>query len=242
MNHEASPQMHTVCKNILHSSQPISSRFQNEGLSAQKSLDLTTFSKSGICLSALPTVSEKTQTILLRKENPKDVNSGIVLESLRGDRLAMIDGTTSQESSQRIMTDSDGNTYAVILHHDMDGHNRFKICGVQPMYSNQRKSRLSGYYTYAEVKNSSCLGVKFSMKLRGAASEKYISEYFGPSIFKWGHGNPKGFIIKNGSGNECARITFLGSAKAVAVQPYHDVRLMICYAAIVDEMVGKRMR
>jgi hypothetical protein len=110
------------------------------------------------------------------------------------------------------------------------------------MYQDQRKNRESGYFTYAEVKNSNGLGVRFSMKLRGEKPEKYTTEYFGPSIFKWGRGNPKGFIVKNESGDECARITFLGGAKAVAVQPDHDIRLMICFAAIIDEMVGKRMR
>jgi hypothetical protein len=138
--------------------------------------------------------------------------------------------------------DTDGNVYAVIIHFEMDGgKNFFKICGVQPMFEDQRKSRESGLFTYAEVKNSGRIGVKFTMKLRGG-SEKYASEFFGPSIFKWGRGKARGVSIKNANGDESARITFLGGAKAVSVEPDHDIRLMICFAAIIDEMVDKRMR
>ncbi len=152
----------------------------------------------------------------------------------------------------RVVRDTDGNLYAVMIRSVVEGRHRFKICGDQPMFPGQRKSRESGYHTYAEAKNWSGPGVRFSMKLRGQgaaaggapSTSKYVAEAFGPAFLHWGRGRPRGFLIKDAAseGGECARITVLGEAKAVSVRPGHDVRLMICFATIIDEMVENRLR
>ncbi|KAL3909201.1 MAG: hypothetical protein SGILL_008176, partial [Bacillariaceae sp.] len=224
----------------------------SQATTQQRELDLTFVAKRGLCLSALPTTSESPQTILLRRENLRDKTSNLLVESIRGDRLATIDGEgediilqnpESTPAERKLVQDAEGNIYAVILRSlNGDGKNHFRICGVEPMYVSQNKSRESGLYTYAEVKNSGVLGVKFTMKVRGEEQEKYKSEFFGPSIFKWGQGKPRGFLIKDTKDTECARITILGGAKVVSVEPNVDVRLVACFAAIIDEMVEKRMR
>ena len=218
-----------------------------------RQLDLTAAGKQGLSLSTLPTTFDNPQTILLRRTSPKDKDSDLVVESIRGDRLATIDGEAesitlqnpdSTPADRRLVQDNEGNIYAVILRTLSDGgKNQYRICGVDKMYEEQRKSRESGLYTHAEAKNSGGFGVQFSMKIRGPGElTKYVTEFFGPSIFKWGRGRPRGFLIKNTAGRECARITLLGGAKAISVEPQMDVRLMTCFAAIIDEMVEKRMR
>jgi hypothetical protein len=219
----------------------------------QHGLDVTLAAKRGISLSSLPTVGDTPQTILIRKENIKDAaTSDWIVETIRGDRLATIDGEgesivlqnpESTPANRRLVQDTEGTVYAVIFRTlSGGGKNHFRICGVEKMYEQQRKSRESGLYTYAEVKNSGSIGVRFTMKVRGDSAEKYVTEFFGPSIFKWGRGRPRGILIKNEAGKECARITILGGAKAISVEARTDVRLMTCFAVIIDEMVEHRMR
>ena len=149
------------------------------------------------------------------------------------------------EEGQRIMTDTKRNPYAFILHnHSGGGKNIFRICGTRPLYADQRKNRDTRLYTYAEVKNAGGIGrIQFSLTVRGEPSETHYTEFFGPSIFRWGRGRTRGVVIKNKStGEESARLTFLGGAKVLVVEPDNDIRLMICFAAIIEEMMGKRMR
>lgn len=217
--------------------------------------DLTEVSRRGVCLGDLPLTSGLQQTLLLRRDYSKDTNAYLTVESMRVDKLATITSATThsntqEETQERIIKDMDGNMYAVILPSIVDGQHRFKVCGFEAMFPEQRKSRDSGYFTYADVKNSSGMIVKFSMKLRGDSGTKYVTEAFGPSIFQWGSGrskNTRGFAIKatsdgNTSSEEVARITFLGAGKALSVAPHQDFRLIIAFAAIIDEMVEKRLR
>jgi hypothetical protein len=160
---------------------------------------------------------------------------------------------------QRIIRDTDGNLYAVVIRSVVDGRHKFKICGDQPMFPGHRRSRESGFHTYAEAKNWSGLGIRFGMKVRGgdaaqdgeeeqeeecaSSTSKYVTESFGPTFLQLGQGRPRGFHIKDSSdGQECARITVMGNVKAISVRPYHDIRLMICFATIIDEMVENRLR
>jgi hypothetical protein len=209
-------------------------------------LDLTTLSKTDPCLSALSTRSRKPQTVVLRRENPKDVTSNLFLESIQGVRLAFMEGEAWRCEGQRVMTDTNWNPYAIIIHSlSGGGKNLFRICGIYPLYAYQRKNRETGLYTHAEVKNAGGIGViSYTMNARGESPEEYATDFFGPSIFSWGRGRPtRGVIIKNvTTGDECARMTFLGRAKTVLVEPDNDIRLMICFAAIIEEMIGKRMR
>ncbi len=155
--------------------------------------------------------------------------------------------STKENTNRRVLTDVEGNQCAVVMHSVLGGgRNYFKICGLEPLYSDQRKNRDTGLFTYADVKNSSGIGVtglKIIMQVYGESTETYIATSFGPSIFKWGKGIPRGFLVKNGTtGLECMRITFLGGAKAISVEPDNDFRLMTCFAVIIHEMVEKRMR
>jgi hypothetical protein len=195
------------------------------------------------------------QTLLLRRQKSKDTGSDFVVESLHGDKLASIESpvVVGNETLERIVSDVDGNIYAVILEKVVDGGiHRYKICGTQPIFPDQRRSRDSGLFTYAEVKNSSGIGVKFTMKLRGDTQDKYVTESFGPSIFRWGQTTrARGFVVKKmidagskkgSDGKEVCKITFLGAGKALSISPDQDFRLMIAYSAIIDEMVEKRLR
>ncbi|KAG7358749.1 hypothetical protein IV203_015338 [Nitzschia inconspicua] len=210
-----------------------------------KDLDLATLSQSGLCLSALPTRFQKPQIVLLRREKPKDITANLFLESFPTGRLGFMEGEPWRcKKGKRVMSDAQRKPYAIIVHSlSGGGKNLFRICGVTPLYGDQRKNRDTGFFTHAEVKNAGGIGaIKFTMNVRGERPEMYRTEFFGPSLFRWGKGQPRGVLIKNAAtGQESARITFLGGAKAVLIEPDHDIRLMICFAAIIEEMIGKRL-
>ncbi|KAG7354716.1 hypothetical protein IV203_004072 [Nitzschia inconspicua] len=209
------------------------------------SSDFATLSQSGQRLSALPTRFQKPQIILLRRERPKDITANLFLESIPTGRLGFMEGEPWRcKKGKRVMSDTQRKPYAIIVHSlSGGGKNLFRICGVTPLYGDQRKNRDTGFFTYAEVKNAGGIGaIKFTMNVRGERPETYRTEFFGPSLFRWGKGQPRGVVIKNAAtGQESARMTFLGGAKAVLIEPDNDIRLMICFAAIIEEMIGKRL-
>jgi hypothetical protein len=253
----------TISKSSGHSATGLSPSSPRSTVDIKGDLkfDLAQMTRRGISLQNLPVTSGLQQTLLLRKEQTKDADSDFAIESMHGDKLATIEKAalwegTQEDTWERVIRDMDSNVYAVILHSVVEGNlHRFKICGNDAMFPDQRKSRDSGLFTYADVKNSSGIGVKFTMKLRGDSLTKYFTESFGPSIFQWGrrgqNKSTRGYIIKEtdgadgkkgADGKEVARLTFLGAGKAISIGPDQDFRLMIAFAAIIDEMVEKRLR
>ena len=162
----------------------------------------------------------------------------MVFETIQGQPIASLECDPAKE--RRALRDENGELCAVIVRTVMDaGQNRFRLCGRTKAYPDQRKGKDTGYYTWGEVKNSSGINVKFSMKLKGGSETKYVTETFGPSLFNWN--TPRGFIIKQGK-EACCRITYLGDSRGIVLAPNVDKCLMLCFAAIIEEMVEHRMR
>jgi hypothetical protein len=194
---------------------------------------------TGMC-SSLP-ITNDCETVILRcDEKDHKVAREIVLETITGELIATLDFDPAKE--RRTLRDADGELCAIIVHEVVDGYQQhvFKICGPKKMNKHHRRSKHSGYYTWAEVRNSSGINVRFSMKVRGHNGEaKYVTETFGPSLFKWG--TPRGFVVKQGQ-KACTRITYLGDSRGIVVAPNVDKCLMLCFALIIEEMVENRMR
>jgi hypothetical protein len=232
------------------------------------------------CKSALKINMEM---FVIRKTDPGDSNSTLTVETACGQPVALLDGPnqinstktptksittkTVTTSPHRIIRDaSDGNVLAMISHVITDGKNHYKIFGLRPMYPGQRRNRTTGLYSYADIENNGSWlsGAKFVMTLP-ELSITYTASFFGPSVFKWGKGEPRGYDIFEGSQTQTrvskavmsrnkqyppmakiAKNILLGSgennATAVIVSKDHNAVLMVCFAAIISEMVEKRMR
>ena len=176
----------------------------------------------------------------------------------------------SSSKDRRYIRDSQGELAAVIIHSvDDQRTHRYKICGGTPLYIGQRRSPGIHLYTWADVKNSTSGrgGLQYSMKLRCSQQDggetnniKFVSEHFGPSLFKWD--TPRGFTIRkelptaaaaaaSASDDQqqqqqqhhpSARVAYMGNARGLVVAPNVDPCLMYCFVTIIDEMIEKRLR
>lgn len=183
-------------------------------------------------------ITKACESIILRCDgNDHTAAREIILETVKGERIATLDSDPAKE--RRTLRDADGELCAIIQHTDVDGRHRFKISGPNKMTVCHRRSKDSGYYAWADVKNSSGIKPKFLMKMRGDTKSRYKTEAFGPSLLKWG--SPRGFLIKQDE-EPCARITYLGGDQGIVFAPNVDKCLMLCFALIIEEMVKNRMR
>jgi hypothetical protein len=147
---------------------------------------------------------------------------------------------------QRLLKDSDGRVCAMILRsQDMDGTNSFTICGLKPAVKRQKMTHDTfgqGYLKWAEVRNLGGLGGQFALKHTRddtSSNSTFVTKSFGSLC------RPKktrGHVVRNQKQTECAKIVSLKKGKGVLVAPKEDPGLMLCYAAIVDEMIEHRMR
>eukprot|EP00539_Tryblionella_compressa_P011106 CAMPEP_0178804382 /NCGR_PEP_ID=MMETSP0745-20121128/15049_1 /TAXON_ID=913974 /ORGANISM="Nitzschia punctata, Strain CCMP561" /LENGTH=402 /DNA_ID=CAMNT_0020463677 /DNA_START=25 /DNA_END=1233 /DNA_ORIENTATION=- len=215
------------------------------------------------------------RTLMLRKQKP---DSTLKVETLDGNQFATIVPASARRSSSyvRAVRDAaDGTELCYISQTMQNGIHRYKIFGRKPIYANQPRSRETGYYTYADVKNVGGIsGVRFAMTLRrnvkaenqveqnetnsdpqsSTPSTLYTADFFGPSVFMLGRGHPRGFLVRNDAGKKCAKFVRLGAGnnEAIAVtvsskesdktNNSHATLLLFCFAAIIEEMVNKRMR
>ena len=215
--------------------------------------------------SILPKTKSESQNFVIKGNS----DSQCTAETPEGETLLTLDsnGTAGSLSSsftsgvsksksnkdRRYVRDCQGELAAVIIHSmDDQSTHRYKICSGNPAYPGQRRSPGINLYTWADVKNStSGRGLQYSMKLRSPGGEKYVSEHFGPSLFKWD--TPRGFTIRKDppANNEdqqakeqkpSARVAYMGGARGLVVAPRADPCLMYCFVTIIDEMVEKRQR
>jgi hypothetical protein len=117
--------------------------------------------------------------------------------------------------------------------------------------------------TSAELANSS----NNNTKTEGSpppSSVKFVSEHFGPSLFKWD--TPKGILIRRESSSstsgsssssvhvpgqvdqsgadseQSAQMVYTRDARGLVVGPKVDPCLMFCFVTIMEEMIEKRQR
>ena len=184
--------------------------------------------------NSLP-VTAGSRTVIL---NPDADEKGIMIQNANGDILAKLE--TSPDRTRRLLWDANGELCAIVIKSVVRGQNKFKICCDKPMSVDHRRSHGVGYYTWANVKNSNGFGVKFSMTCKSEPDSKFTTESFAPSLLNWGK-SPRGYIIKKDD-VACGRLTNLGGARGLVLGKGIDMCMMICYAAIIDEMVENRLR
>ena len=221
---------------------------------------------SSLC-STLPPTKKESQNFVIKSGGSSDGHCFTAVETPEGETLLTLDtnGTAGSLSSsfnsidrrssksskdRRYIRDCQGELAAVIIHSvDDQRTHRYKICSGTPLFPGQRRSPGMNLYTWADVKNStSGRGLQYSMKLRSQEGEKFVSEHFGPSLFKWD--TPRGFTIrKESTANSddqqqqpSARVAYMGTARGLVVAPKVDPCLMYCFVTIIDEMIEKRLR
>lgn len=191
--------------------------------------------------SMFPLTKETERIILKRVPNKRD----IFIEDSDGDKIGMIDFSMVNQG-KRLIKDACGQTCALIfLNSDkLGGNNIFKICGNKPATRRQRLSNETGYYTWAEVKNTGSFGGKFVMnrfspETSACTAEPHLTKAFG-SLFS--RGKSKGYVFCDAEKKECVKMVSLKKGKGLIVGPNRDLCLMLAYAACVDEMVEHRLR
>jgi hypothetical protein len=121
------------------------------GFHGQEFDALDSGSSSG--MSSTLRVTSEYQTVVLKSGIEKDnLVKETVIQTIRGDRLATLE--YSADKTRRVLCDANGNRCAIVLRSFVNGQNRFKICSDKPMNTEHRRSNESGYYTWADVKNS----------------------------------------------------------------------------------------
>ncbi|KAL3937088.1 MAG: hypothetical protein SGBAC_007729 [Bacillariaceae sp.] len=191
--------------------------------------------------SMFPRTKETERIILKRVPNKRD----IFIENSDGEKIGMIDFSMVNQG-KRLIKDACGQTCALIfLNSDkLGGNNIFKICGNKPATRRQRLSNETGYYTWAEVKNTGSFGGKFVMnrfspETSACTAEPHLTKAFG-SLFS--RGKSKGYVFCDSEKKECVKMVSLKKGKGVIVGPNRDLCLMLAYAVCVDEMVEYRLR
>mmetsp|Transcript_18465 Transcript_18465/g.45765 ORF Transcript_18465/g.45765 Transcript_18465/m.45765 type:complete len:616 (-) Transcript_18465:73-1920(-) len=191
--------------------------------------------------SSFPLTKETERIILKRLPNKRDIH----IEKSDGEKLGMIDFSMVNQG-KRVIKDACGRTCAVIfLNNDqLGGKALFKICGNKPATRRQRLSNETGYYTWAEVKNTGSFGGKFVMnrfspETSSCSIEQHWTKPFG-SIFS--RGKSKGYVFFDPKKKECVKMVSLKQGKGVIVGPNRDLCLMLGYVACVDEMLEHRLR
>jgi hypothetical protein len=190
---------------------------------------------SPLCTS-LP-ITEDATTVFLKATQGSDDARELSIKNIQGETLATWEASSCR--TMRVLKDASGNICAYIQHSLVNGQNKYKICSYKPM-NDEHQSGHTGLYTWAEVKNAGTFGVKFSMRMRGNSPDRFTTESFAPSLLHWSK-RTRGFLMLKNK-EACARLTHLQSAKTLDVPPGIDLCLMICYTAIIDEMVESRLR
>lgn len=192
----------------------------------------------------LPRTKKTEKIIFKRVANTK--KKELSIENSEGEKIAYLDYSQANDG-KRFLKDVHGRFCAVIIHQSdkTDGNNVFKICGNRPASRTQRLSNETGYYTWAEVRNSGSLGGKFCMKryCEGTLScsmDDHVTKPFG-SLFNTR--KSRGYAFLDSKKKECVKMVILNrGGKGIMVAPERDMCLMLAFAAVVDEMLENRMR
>jgi hypothetical protein len=197
-----------------------------------------------MCQHSIP-ISNQSQSFLLK---PALDAKFLVLETRTGQRIATYDSRSAKD--KRFLRDTDDNLAAVVFKtKGGDGRYNFTIFGGRALFPGQRWSIPGGgeigrLYKWADVRKSTGLGMKFTMRVKTNPEHRYVSEHYGPSLFKRSDTSTRrrrGFDIKLDQ-EAIVEVTKLGDAQGLALGPEVDPCLMLCYIAIIDEMFKKRLR
>eukprot|EP00980_Cylindrotheca_fusiformis_P022426 scaffold9290_cov107-Cylindrotheca_fusiformis.AAC.4 len=156
-------------------------------------------------------------------------------------------------SGRRVLKDAEGRTCAYIFHtKNLEGRNTFKICGARPMSNHHTISLERGSYIWADVQNTGSVSPKFCLTIRKEAEPtkklvRFKTRSVGSRYLSCFDKEPRTFSIyhKSEEGKKyegCGKISFYRDSRGVMVSKNMDYGLMLCYAAIVDEMIERRMR
>lgn len=207
---------------------------------------------------SFPTLSQS-KTVFLRSKNEiGEERTKLAIETRDGAEVATLDyqklkaTDRNLASGRRILRDSDGKICAVIFHsRNLEGRNTFKICGGRPMSQHHTISSDSGYYTWAEVRNTGELNAQFCLTIRQDAEPqgnnvRFKTKSVGSMYLNCCMRQPRGFSIyhKSEEGKKydgCGTISFYKDSRGVMVSQNMDYGLMLCYAVIIDEMMERRM-
>ena len=211
---------------------PMRSSLLSDRSSFSEGLRSVTFDLSEFDMGPDKQTEADYDTVLLKSEKvKKGGREEIVFENINGDQVATL--SHDPDKSRRNLWGANGELHAIILHQKHKGKNRFKIYGPDRLYEDQWRSANSGYYHWADIKNSDGFDVKFSMTLRDELKTTYSTETFKA-------GTRREFCVTHGS-EPCARITHLGDSRRIAFGRKVDKYLICCFTAIIKEMVEKRM-
>jgi hypothetical protein len=220
----------------LLASRPVYSTYHDSLLNSQVLKDLEYIPENNSMCHSIP-ISNQSQSFLLKPHHEKD----LVLVTRAGTKLiATYDSSSAKD--KRFLRDGDDNLAAVVLKSkDGDGHYKFKIFGGQALFPGQRSIGGMGLYKWADVKKSTGLGMQFTMRAKSNPDHPYVSEHYGPSLFKRDTTRRRGFDIKLDQ-ETIVEVTNLGDVQGLALGPEVDPCLMVCFIAIIDEMFKKRIR
>lgn len=170
-----------------------------------------------------------------------------LIDDSDGNNIAYIDYSDAKEG-KRYLNNANGLNCAIIIRQSSSAGGKyiFKICSSKKSVTKkQRKSSETGYYTWAEVKNTGALGGNFALKFYSdttstCSDHKHEAKPFG-SLFNTRAS--RGIIITNHKNSTCSKMVTLNNGdRGILVAPDQDLCLMLAYAAIVDEMIENRLR
>jgi hypothetical protein len=195
-------------------------------------------------ISLLLPMTKKTEKVIFKRvpNNKREIS----IENSEGEKIAYLDYSMAHQG-KRFLKDKHGRFCAVIIHQSdkMEGNNVFKICGNRPASRTQRLSNETGYYTWAEVRNSGSFGGKFCMKRYSeetltCSADQHVTKPFG---LLFNTRKSRGYVFTDSKKKECVKMVILNrGGKGIMVAPDRDLCLMISFVAVVDEMMENRMR
>lgn len=204
------------------------------------SLDSSELAEGTHSLSRFFPISNNQDSYVLRT----DRNVTTIQASSSGVIVSTIE-PSAQFPERRLLKDADGRVCAMILRNqEKDGPHSFTICGSKPSFKGQNMSYDrygKSFFRWAEVRNLGGFGGKFALEGPRDKANKptFVTKPFG-SLFRLK--KTRGHVVLNQKQRECARILSVKAGKGVLIGPNQDSGLMLCYAAIVDEMIEQRLR
>jgi hypothetical protein len=196
-------------------------------------------------MSHLLPMSKRTEKVIFKRV-PNNKGE-ISIENSDGEKIAYLDCSMANEG-KRFLKDKHGRFCAAIIRQsdkEKEGTNVFKICGNRPASRTQRLSNETGYYTWAEVRNSGSFGGKFCMKRYSeetltCSADQHVTKPFG---LLFNTRKSRGYVFTDSKKKECVKMVILNhEGKGIMVAPDRDLCLMISFVAVVDEMIENRMR
>jgi hypothetical protein len=188
-------------------------------------------------------ILQSSRTIHLRFKNEiGGKREETIIENRDGSKVAKL----VYEHGRRILIDSGNQVCAIIDYKkSLEGKYIFQIHGQKQMTADKKMSYGEDKCAWAEVVNTGALGLRFRMKVRDICFQtKSNGSSFSSCCFS---SSPRGLSIyrKAVDGkkyDECGEITFYGDFKSVVISRNMDFGLMLCFTAIIDEFIERRLR